>query len=529
LRTNHLRRTGAVIMVLAITTLGVGAAGVPSAFAASPDPYAFGVPHARVVDAERALDGIVRRVQRASKLPGIAVAVVDRGRVVKAAGYGTTALRHGRRVDADTAFELASLSKPIGATVIARAVDAGTVAWTDPIVDHLPNFALSDPYVTTHVTIEDMYAHRSGLPDHAGDRLADLGFDGATIRARLRDVPLGPFRAQYAYTNTGIDAAADAVAAASGTTWSSLSRRLLYRPLGMTRTTSRAAASAQRPNRATPHVLAEGRWVVGSPRATDAEMAATGVSSSARDVGRWLALLSAGGTWHGRRLLSRAQVANLEAPRILTGAPTQPAARPSQYSLGFDVDVDSTGRVRLGHSGASPLGVGTAFSLSPATGVGIAVLTNGAPVGAAEAITAEFMDRALVGHSTRDWYAAYHSAFTRLAAPARGLGDTPPGDPQPGLADRAYVGTYTNDFYGPLHIVERDGGLVMQLGPEPQEFPLRHWTLSTFAYLTRGERATGRQPVTFTQTDGRVTAVTVGDLDAADGGTAHLGVFRRTR
>jgi len=137
------------------------------------------------------------------------------------------------------------------------------------------------------------------------------------------------------------------------------------------------------------------------------------------------------------------------------------------------------------------------------------------------------MDRALIGHATRDWYSAYRAVFARLAVPAKSLGSTPPGDPQPALAAAAYVGTYTSDFYGPLLVVERAGRLVMELGPEPQEFALRHWTGNTFAYRTRGEHATGTQPVTFGVSDGRAATVTVGDLDTASGVDAHLGVFTR--
>jgi hypothetical protein len=240
-------------------------------------------------------------------------------------------------------------------------------------------------------------------------------------------------------------------------------------------------------------------------------------------------MLSADGRRHGRRFVSAAQMANLRSPRVVTGAPTTRHARPEQYSLGFDVGVDATGRVRLSHSGASALGVGTTFSLSPAAGVGIVVLTNAAPVGAAESIAAEFMDRALIGHSTRDWYAAYRTVFGRLAQPAGSLGDTPPGDPQPALAADAYAGTYTSEFYGPLTVAVRDdGGLVMELGPTPQRYRLRHWTGNTFAYRTRGEHASGTQPVTFAVTDGSVTGVTVGNLDTAYGADAHLGVFTRS-
>ena len=162
-------------------------------------------------------------------------------------------------------------------------------------------------------------------------------------------------------------------------------------------------------------------------------------------------------------------MANLRAPRVITGLPTTPAARPEQYSLGFDVGVDATGRLRMSHSGASALGVGTNFSLSPAAGVGIVVLTNAAPVGVAEAISAEFMDRALIGHTTRNWYAAYHAVSPGSPAPGTRSATRRPAIPNPRSAT-AYVGTYFNDFYGTLEVVERDGALVMQLGPAPEEF-----------------------------------------------------------
>ena len=173
------------------------------------------------------------------------------------------------------------------------------------------------------------------------------------------------------------------------------------------------------------------RWVARFTRDADAQTAASGVSSSAGDMGHWLAMLVSGGTWRGRRILSADAMANLRAPRVITGLPTTAVARPEQYSLGFDVGVDATGRLRMSHSGVSALGVGTNFGVLPAAGVGIVVLTNATPVGVAESIASEFMDRALIGHATRDWFVAYRAVFARLARPANSLGSTPPGDPQP--------------------------------------------------------------------------------------------------
>lgn len=75
------------------------------------------------------------------------------------------------------------------------------------------------------VSVGDMYSHRSGLPDHAGDLLEDLGYDRRYILDRLRQLPLDPYRISYAYTNFGLTAGAEAVATSAGKTWRSSARK----------------------------------------------------------------------------------------------------------------------------------------------------------------------------------------------------------------------------------------------------------------------------------------------------------------
>ena len=70
----------------------------------------------------------------------------------------------------------------------------------------MPGFSLKDDAVNAQLTVGDLYAHRSGLPDHAGDTLEELGFGREAIFQRLRQLPLAPFRASYYYTNYGMTA-----------------------------------------------------------------------------------------------------------------------------------------------------------------------------------------------------------------------------------------------------------------------------------------------------------------------------------
>ena len=160
-----------------------------------PPPQVAGVPipDGQIERAVGQLDALAQAMLEKSGIPGLAVAVVRDGKTVYAKGFGLRRIGERQPVDADTVFQIASLSKSVGATVVAHQVGAGVVKWDTPLVTYLPWFELNDPWITKHVTIGDMYAHRSGLPDHAGDELEDLGYDRRQILQRLRFKPLHSF------------------------------------------------------------------------------------------------------------------------------------------------------------------------------------------------------------------------------------------------------------------------------------------------------------------------------------------------
>lgn len=151
------------------------------------------IPDGQIDDAVGKLDGLANDLMASSGVPGMAVAVVHGGKTVYAKGFGVRELGKSATVDADTVFQLASVSKSVGATVVAHEVGIGTVDWDTPVISKLPGFALADPWVTDHLTISDLYTHRSGLPDHAGDGLEDLGYNRAQVLEKLRQLPLNPF------------------------------------------------------------------------------------------------------------------------------------------------------------------------------------------------------------------------------------------------------------------------------------------------------------------------------------------------
>lgn len=143
------------------------------------------------------LDRFAGQLLKKTGVPGMAVAVVHKGQVVHLKGYDVREVGQAAPIDADTVFQLASVSKPLAATVLAALVGERVIDWDDRVIDHDPGFRLLDPWVTRELTLRDLLCHRSGLADHAGDLLEDVGFDRAEVLHRLRFYkPASSFRSQ---------------------------------------------------------------------------------------------------------------------------------------------------------------------------------------------------------------------------------------------------------------------------------------------------------------------------------------------
>src|SRR2546430_11891110 len=199
---NGSKNAGFAALALLLTTLGAPAEERPHILAE------------QVATAVAELDALAAKQ---NAVPGFAVAVVFQDTAVYEKGFGVRDVNGKASVNADTVFQLASVSKPIGAAVVAAFIGDGKITWDSRLNELDPTFVMFDPWVTHEVTIRDMYAHRSGLPDHAGDLLEDLGFTRAEILRRLRyQHPDSSFRSHYAYTNFGLTAAAVAAAKAYG-------------------------------------------------------------------------------------------------------------------------------------------------------------------------------------------------------------------------------------------------------------------------------------------------------------------------
>ncbi|MFE9768770.1 serine hydrolase [Streptomyces sp. NPDC005808] len=515
----------AVASLLSVSYASSGSAAAADAPPPQPPPQ---LTQAKVDGAIDTLDRVIQDGMKKTGVPGVAVAVVHKDKVVYLKGFGERQVGKSAAVGPDTVFEVASLSKPLASTVVAGAVDDESIGWDDPVAGQLPRFALKDPWVTEHVTVADLFSHRSGLPDHSGDLLEDLGFDRTYILEHLKYEPLSPFRASYAYTNFGVTAAGQAVANANDTTWEKLAEDTLYDPAGMNSSSSRFSDYDKAKNKAVIHVKgSDGAWEAKYVRDADAQSPAGGASSTARDMATWMRLQLANGKLGGEQIIPADPLERTHLPEIVSNPPQAPAGRTGFYGLGWNVSYDDQGRLRLGHSGAFALGTNTNVSLLPGEQLGIVVLTNGAPVGLADSVALDFFDTAQYGRPTTDWLTLAAQQYQHLEEAGRSPTDytKPPADAADAQPDDTYTGTYDNDFYGPLTVTAgQNGELTMSLGPEPMTFRLTHFDGDTFSFETAGENATGLSGVTF---KGASNGAKAGKVTVEAFDESGLGTFTR--
>ncbi|WP_246540657.1 serine hydrolase [Microbacterium flavum] len=470
---------------------------------------------AAIAAALEKLPGHIEDALERSKVPGAQVAVVSGGKTVYTGAFGVKDVRTGDKVDDGTVFLIASMSKPISATVVAKAItDDPKLSWSTPVHDLLPSFEMGDPYVTAHATVGDYFAHRSGIPTGGGDDLEDLGFDRAYILAHLKEIPLAPFRTTYQYSNFGLTTGAEAIATSRGQTWEQTAKELLFDPLGMTSTTSSHADFLAIEDRAVQHArLGDDDFEPLFDRDPDAEAPAGGVASTATDIAKWMAMVLADGEHDGAPLIDAAPLTEAFSAQIVNSHNTALDQRPGHYGFGMNVGSAVGGRVVLSHSGAFSMGTGTAVSLVPDLDLGITMLTNGAPIGVPEAVNQAFLDDVMFGAQTRDWVDAFRARLEPFNHPVGDLaGQTAPAGATMGGSASDYVGTYTSPYFGTLTVTESGGALQGALGPDGgYTFAFTPWEGDTMAFVPTGENApTGSlSSAVFTRSGGSVSGVTL--------------------
>ena len=350
-----------------------------------------------------AFENMANALTVGQRVPGIAMAIVQNGRVLSARGYGVTDVSAPQTVDAHTVFRLASLSKAFAGTMTGLLVNDGALRWDSKVTEYVPSFQLSDPLSTQRVTVADLLSHRVGLQSHnAFDRDIEADTDYYGVSQKLAYAPLSCMPGQcYAYQNVAFSLIGDVVFAATGSFYDQAVDRRIFKPLGMNDASMGLAGIESSARWARPHVRSRNGWVSLMPKPTYYRLPpAAGVNASASDMAQWLIAQ----TGHRPDVLPAPLLATLHAPIIATPGEMRAGWRrervhSASYALGWRV-FDYAGSQVVFHAGAVQ-GYRGLVAMVPERDLGIAILWNSnssLPTGLLPTI----LDRAM-GLPTQQW------------------------------------------------------------------------------------------------------------------------------
>lgn len=391
----------------------------------------------------RSIDAAFEDVYSRYHLPGLALGVVRDGKVIYTRTAGEMIAGSGQRIDSSTLFRIASNSKAMTTGVLARLVDAGKLHWDDPVTLYLPQFRMSDPWVTREMQVRDLLLHNSGLREGAGDLMfwpEPNQFTRADVIAGLAYLkPERSFRSHYDYDNLMYVVAGEVAAAAGGAPYEDLVRRELFEPLQLSRCQVTGSTSA----------------------------AAGGIRCSLDDMLKWVRMwLDADSQW-----LTPAQRQALWTPHMPMPLSERQrrwdGSRFNAYGYGWRLsDVD--GVLRVAHTGTLS-GAYSAVTLLPEKNSGFVFMINGEG-SEARTVLNEVLVKLFTAPGERRRVADYAAEL------ARERQQEPQESKPPALARTRpkatsltrQLGIYRDPWFGEVAVCEDDGAIGLTAAKSPQ-------------------------------------------------------------
>jgi CubicO group peptidase (beta-lactamase class C family) len=291
------------------------------------------------------VDAYVNGEMRAEKIPGLALAIVRDGKIVKSQGYGLANLELDVAVKPETIFQTGSVGKQFTATAVMMLVEEGKIHLDHPIGKYLPD----SPASWSNVTVRNLLTHTSGVPDYESDSLAKKGAAFINLRndytedelfAKFSGLPLDfPPGSKWSYSNSGYVLLGILIHKVAGQFYGDLLQERIFQPLGMTSTRIISEADII-PNRAAGYRLVNGEiknqeWV--SPMLNTTADGA--LYTSVLDMAKWDAAL------YTEKLLKKGSLDQMWSAVRLNDGKTAP------YGFGWDV-TQVNGHRLIEHGGA---------------------------------------------------------------------------------------------------------------------------------------------------------------------------------
>ncbi|HEU4499818.1 MAG TPA: serine hydrolase domain-containing protein [Sphingomicrobium sp.] len=232
------------------------------------------------------LDARLKRMVEKPTMVGMAVGIVENGRITFLSGYGETIEGSGEKVTPETVFRWASVSKGVASTMVAKLAEEGRLRFDQPVAAVAPSLHLPGRN-ELRATVGDVLSHRLGLYRNAFDNKLEEGQDVTFLRGTLATLnSICPPGTCWSYQNVAYDAASEMVGRVSGMRYQEMVERDLFDPLGMSSASLTIEGLVHSDSWARPHSV--GRRPLEVNDNYYRVPAAGGVNSNIKDMSLWM-------------------------------------------------------------------------------------------------------------------------------------------------------------------------------------------------------------------------------------------------
>ena len=434
------------------------------------------------------LDTMIVQGMKDWKVPGLAAIVVKDGEVVFQKTYGVKNVKTKEPVNENTLFAMASTTKAIVALSLGMLVDEGKLKWDDKVVEHLPYFRLSDPYITANARVKDLLTHNLGIGN------ADLLWfiDSTSTRQTLKNFQNAkktyPLRGGFVYQNIMYVAAGEVIGAASGKHWTEFAKERVFTPLEMTRTQAEAINILKAGNYATPYDYDPEEGIVKVPHSFADQIGAAGmIWSSPKDISNYLTFLVNDGVYKNDTLVKPKTFDYLFKPHALQPEggmyPTTALTKPNwnTYGLGW-FQQDYRGSKLDFHTGSLG-GLVAIAGVVHDKNMAVYVFANLDHAELRHAIMLKAIDLFVFNDDDRDWHSEvfelYNGINKKELEKQKKKVDERTQNTKPSLPLSAYNGVYNNKMLGNATVTEIGNTLEVNFNSHIS-YRASHWHFDTF-------------------------------------------------
>jgi len=308
------------------------------------------------------VDSYIQTQMQRQHIPGLTLAVVTNGVMLKTTAYGLANVELGVPTRTDTVFQIQSVTKTFTATAVMMLVGEGKLSVEDKLTAHFDGL----PESWAGITVRHLLTHTSGIKDFINEPTVDLRKDiiPEDVIDSLRGRPLNfPPGENYAYSNTGYHLLGMIIRKVTGKTWDEFLRERVFAPLGM-KDTRVISWSEIITNRASGYGWDDGQLRNGYFIApTILGYAGGGLRSTVLDLAKWDAALCS------EKLLKQATLEQMWTPAKLNNA------KDSTYGFGWATETVHGHRL-ISHTGSHSTGFKSALARFVDDKLTVIVLTN---------------------------------------------------------------------------------------------------------------------------------------------------------